>query len=428
MEKRLGFLEESYKYIVIIFLISVYGIAKESSSVMLMVTVFLLAMVLRTSRNNIFYWSFFLIPNIRFLDVTGVKFLVNFLMVLPIIKYFFCYDMLKKRSVAILMGLGLFLFEMIHVLYFETYNIFFPLVSWALSFSLCIMATTDKSVLINKGDIYDSLSMGIIFSSLLYLFAEPKALVLNFYDFKERFVAYADDPNYFSVYILTCLSIWIFTSRSKYRYISFFLIAFIGFLTSSKMEFILSSFVFIHISIRFFDKNSAKKIIKKLPLILATMMIVVFYKIEAILNYYDHIIARMGGTGASIDTITTGRFHLQLYYLNDFLDSFSAYILGSGFNYFRFLGEPSIRGAHNTYIDILAAWGIAGGIYFVCLLTLWVNISKNIYKTNILKTEKNAYFPLVIFSISLLSLSCFSANMFPFLILANFPFLRKSNE
>lgn len=422
-----NFIQESYKNIIILFVISAYGITKESSIVILMVATLLLFAIVKTDKNNIFYWSFFLIPNIRFLDITGVKFLVNFLMVMPIIKYFFCYDMLKKRSVAILMGLGLFLFETIHIIYFETYNIFFPLVSWALSFSLCIMATTDKNVLINKGDIYDSLSTGIIFSSLLYLLAEPKAVFLNFFDFKDRFIAYADDPNYFSLYILYCLSTWILIDKKKYRFGTFVLVAFIGFLTSSKMEFILSSLIFVYIAFNFFRKNNIKKIIKKLPLIVLALTIFVSYKLETILDYCEHIIARMGGVGASIDTITTGRFHLQIYYLNDFVESFPNYIFGSGFNYFRFLGEPSVRGAHNTYIDILAAWGIVGSIFFFMIIYLWLLKSKCVYTQN-RYLKSTSYFPIIIFCLVLCSLSCFSANMFPFMLMAVFPFLNKDRN
>lgn len=426
MNDKDSFIQESYKYILIAFLVSIYGIAKESASIMFLTAIFLLFVVLKTSKKNIFYWSFFFIPNIRLLDVTEVTFIVNFLMVTPIVKYIFCYDFLKKRSLGILMGLGLFLFECIHIIYFETFNIFFPTIAWALAFALCIMASTDKNILLNKGDIYDALSVGIIFSSLIYLLAEPKAVFLNFYDFKERFIAYADDPNYFSLYILYCLSTWLMIEKNKCRYITFMGIGFIGFLTSSKMEFLLSSLIFTYIAISFFWKNNIKKVLYKLPILLCIISGFIISKIDVIIKYYENIISRMGGTGASLDTLTTGRFHLQLYYLNDFIESFSSYILGSGFTYFKFLGEPSVRGAHNTFIDILAAWGIVGGVFFIIVLYCWIIKSK----TNYLATNQAkyiCYLPITIFVMSLCALSCFSANMFPFLILANFPFL-KSND
>lgn len=427
MENKLSFIQETYKSIFIIFLISMYGIARENSMVMLLVAILLLFIELRTNKNNVFYWSFFLIPNIRFLDTTSVKFLVNFLMVIPIVKYTICYDFFRKRFLGILFGLALFLFEVLHIVYFETYDTLFPTIAWGLSFSLCIMASTDKSIAINKGDIYDSLSVGIIFSSLLYLIAEPKSVFTNYYNFTERFIAYADDPNYFSLYILYCLSTWILIDKKKYRFGTFAIVAFIGFLTSSKMEFILSSLIFIYIAIDFFRKNNVKGIIKKLPLILFVLIIFVSYKIETILDYCAHILTRMGGVGASIDTITTGRFHLQMYYLNDFVESFSDYILGFGFTYFRFLGEPSVRGAHNTYIDILVAWGIIGSIFFFMIIYLWVLKSKRVYIQN-KHLKSSAYFPIIIFCLVLCSLSCFSANMFPFMLMAVFPFLNKNRN
>lgn len=427
MENKLSFIQETYKSIFIIFLISMYGIARENIMVMFLVAVLLLFIELRTNKNNIFYWSFFLIPNIRFLDTTSVKFLVNFLMVIPIVKYMICYDFFRKRFLGIIFGLALFLLEVLHIVYFETYDILFPTIAWGLSFSLCIMASTDKSITINKGDIYDSLSVGIIFSSLIYLIAEPKSVFTNFYNFTERFIAYADDPNYFSLYILYCLSTWILIDKKKYRFGTFAIVAFIGFLTSSKMEFILSSLIFIYIAIDFFRKNNVKNIIKKLPLILFALTVFVSYKMETILDYCEHILTRMGGVGASIDTITTGRFHLQMYYLNDFVESFSDYILGFGFTYFRFLGEPSVRGAHNTYIDILAAWGIIGSIFFFMIIYFWVHKSKYVYIQN-RHLKSSAYFPTTIFCLVLCSLSCFSANMFPFMLMAVFPFLNKDRN
>ena len=98
MENKLSFIQETYKSIFIIFLISMYGIARENSMVMLLVAILLLFIELRTNKNNVFYWSFFLIPNIRFLDTTSVKFLVNFLMVIPIVKYTICYDFFRHRD------------------------------------------------------------------------------------------------------------------------------------------------------------------------------------------------------------------------------------------------------------------------------------------------------------------------------------------
>ena len=110
-------------------------------------------------------------------------------------------------------------------------------------------------------------------------------------------------------------------------------------------------------------------------------------------------------------TLTSGRSTIMKEYIDILSTDFSTLFFGKGFSYHtRFFGAIT-HGAHNTYLDFILAWGIAGTVFLYGILKLWFNA----YKRKVKAVEGYTIiskFPMVMLLLNFADLSCFSAGMF----------------
>lgn len=361
-------------------------------------------------------WSVFLISNLKMFNGINVSFLVNILIVLPLIVLFirnFC-----SKSIGLSIGFAFFLFfvEMTHILWNDTINQMPSLLSWTFGFCILFEALMDANITLNKEDIFDALSLGILFSAIIALLLNVSYAkdIVNRVINGERFAGLSGEPNYFSLYIVVCISCFFnLESFNLKRCFATVLIMLIGFLTASKMEFIL--ILFLGVNMLFLGFFSIKKKQRKYIMILIGLILVCCIVFRAqIPAFISNFIRRLGGQNAELDRLTTGRANLWIYYLNVFFSDPVVLLFGKGFGYNKFLEEPTLKVAHNTYIDFLVSWGIIGTILFCCILCYVINRFK---KNNEIKVSYVSILPLFVFFATCFSLSCLSADMFSFIIL-----------
>lgn len=366
--------------------------------------------------SNSICWSVFLISNLKMFNGLNASFLVNILMVLPLAVLFIRKFHSKNIGLAISLASVLFFVEMLHILWNNTLNQFPSLFSWTLGFCILFEVLIEDDITLNKEELFDALSLGILFSAIIPLSLNVSYAkdIVNDVINGERFAGLSGEPNYFSLYIVVCISCFFnLGSFSLRRCLSTVLIVLIGFLTASKMEFIL--ILFLGINMLFLGIFSIKKEQRKYIKILIGLTLVCCIVFRAqIPVFISNFVRRLGGQNAGLNRLTTGRANLWIYYLKVFFSDPEVLLFGKGFGYNRFLDEPTLKVAHNTYIDFLVSWGIIGTILFVCILCYAV---KRFKKNNAIKVSYASTLPLLVFFATCFSLSCLSADMFSFIIL-----------
>jgi hypothetical protein len=122
------------------------------------------------------------------------------------------------------------------------------------------------------------------------------------------------------------------------------------------------------------------------------------------IEIFDVFIYRFSQSSNDINSLTTGRNVLWLEYISAIFNDAKVFLIGVGIN-----GKGLSKAAHNTYLEITYLFGILGMITFI--LYIWSSIK-------IVSTKVSAMniTPLVIFLLTLSSLSAFTYNNFWVLI------------
>ncbi len=373
-----------------------------------------------TDVENAFYWSLFLVPNIRMFDGLGISFIVNALMALPLVVYFLKGGKKSFNELIFISIVVMFAIEFLHICAYGSYSKIINLVGWILNFYLCMTISIDKDVKINSNNIFSALSTGAILSAVMYILSgfDSIAHVLGGIMEGVRFEAFADDPNAFSIYV--CLAFACIINVKKhyiYRFITLIILVFLGFLTGSKMCVLLISFILVsYVFILFFDKDKANK--KFALFMLISLALIGIICKDYVDLFIGNFLRRLGGANADMNTITTGRSGLFVDYINIFVDDLSCFFLGKGFQYPSHLSQAASKYSHNTYLDVFLSWGIIGGIVFITVLGFWIYLFKRNRKIKKLTFSK--VLPLIVLLAGFMSLSYFSANVFPLVLAVAF--------
>jgi len=420
MDNRI-FLQREWISLAIVFCLVVFGNRTSSAGVLALAAVFISFCILKSDISNAFCWALFLVPNIRMLDGIGITFTVNAMMALPLIVYFFRMGFRKLSAVALLGSVSLCIMELFHDAALANLENVVTIIGWSLNMFLAIIVTVDSRVNISKNDIFSALASGIIMSAVMYLSSGRTSILLfleNLYR-GARFSAFADDPNYYSLYIcLTIACILNVTGKSIYKFCITLLLVGIGLLTASKMCILLMVFEFVLIFLQIFnnhkDNRDNKKFIVALSIGLLSGLIILRDYVIVFANNFIRRLGDLAGNSFDLDRITSGRMTIVMEYLEILFNDFVCFFAGYGFNYHLFLDQSSRKGAHNTYLDLILAWGIVGVIIFIIILYYWIKIFKK--SRNIQKIEFIKRIPMIVLLINFLDLSCLSASMFPFVI------------
>ena len=415
------FLQKEWISITIIYFLVTIG-NRWASGYMLMVAALCIAfIIMRSSVPNAFYWAIFLIPNIRMLDGTGISFLVNVLMALPIIVYFIRLGVGKLSKIAIFGTLLLFMIEFLHDILLCNLGNLITIIAWSLNIFLCMQFTIDSRVNLSKSDVFSAFSSGIIMSAVMYFSAglETISNIIETMSSGTRFAAFADDPNYYSLYICLAIAcIFNVSGKGVYKFIKMLLLVSIGLLTASKMCLLLMTLEFIMIFAQIFSNNSEikknKKFISVSMIGLLSMLITARDYVNVFVQNFIRRMGQSSNQAIDLETLTTGRSRIFMEYINILINDWKCLVFGYGFSYHLFSGISTGHVAHNTYLDLFLAWGLLGTILFLIVLVGWMSSyrrTRNIHKTSFINR-----LPLWILLINFFDLSCLSASMFPFVI------------
>ena len=214
-----------------------------------------------------------------------------------------------------------------------------------------------------------SLSLGLAISSVVALFRENLPLIDKFLsnatlklgegEFADRFAALEGNPNYFTLgvnFAIACLVA--ITLKEKPRVFHFILIGALTWfgLMSISQSFLLGYAALIvlwFISAAY--QGGASGAIKFLVFGAILAGLVYLFASDSI----DVFVRRFSNEeGATLNTISTGRFGIWQTYIEEIFHSPRILLFGSGLNRLGSVG----RATHNTYFEVLYSLGLCGSI------------------------------------------------------------------
>ena len=407
--------------VIIIIALTCTALGRLTSSVFSYIGVFFFAVFMV---NNDEYENYkvclLLIPMIRIFDVTGISSLVNMLLVFPI---FLC--IIKNRRInpkALLYTIALMIIELLHALLLDNFGNIIANLSAIAPLYFCETLLENEKGEIEPVSMARWFAVGITFSAFIYLLGHRSyfnniiGAVIN----GMRFEAYADDPNYYSLYIvLSIAGLLDGKQHIKSDYLFLPLLVVFGLLTASKMCTIMMLVTFLVYNTKYliFSSSYKRTYIRRIFAI-AIVSVIIFD--DTIKRLFRNIQNRFVGqnTALSMENITTGRSILAVEYLKALITDPVAIFLGYGFQY-RWYFDITLKNrgytsiAHNTYLDVVLSWGVIGVI-----AVMWI-ISDIIKTINRQKGSKNTFiswYPFIALLTMFMALSCLNAGMFWFMM------------
>lgn len=413
-----GIKTKNWSFIIIIGMLAIganYGLGQVASIAAL--AVIIIKTFLSSDEDN-FYFSLFLISNIRIFDNLGATYYVNFLLTFPFFIFMFRKG-LTINAKYFSAGLILFLIEFAHMVVLDNWNNLYSFLAWILAFYYCTTFTINNKVLIDKSKVFWYFSVGIVFSSILYLINnwDYTSNIVNYILEGARFKAYAGEPNYFALYI--CIAIALIFELPQKGFKSYLMLSFllmVALLTSSKMAITLILIVFISVALyTLLGKNTSINIKNKKFVITSILFVgvIMSFARDFISQLIDKIFSRAGigyDQATNISHITTGRSDILLQYVEVLSTNSIALFFGYGLNYNKHLVGMA---CHNTFLDVLLAWGIIGLVVFGFVILMWFSDYRKVHQP---KANFLSVLPSLILCAGFFSLSCFNANMFFFII------------
>lgn len=404
------------KYIILLFVLWLLGNSVNRIFLIISILLILFRMVKKDDVNN-FYFSFFLVPNIRILDGIGVTFIINIVMVIPLIIYLIRKKM-KVNKIAILSTILLFSIEILHTVFVGNWDNFLPMISTFCAMLYCLNTTMDRHYSIDLKMMQNALVCGIYFSTIIYLLCDIDYLVNLASRITDgyRFVGYAGEPNYFALYITVALSLCLINGVSKESNIRIILLVAIGIMTASKMFILVSATVlviYIIFGIIRLDSKTRRKIF---ALIFFGIIISILFK-KLLLQFWENLVFRAGGENITLNSLTSQRSDILDVYIKELYNDFKLLIFGYGLKYNEVVIAANGYGSHNTFLDVLLSWGIVGVLCLSGIIYCWVRslISQRNNRITIFN-----YLPLIVLLMDFMSLSCLNSTMFWFMMTITF--------
>lgn len=216
-----------------------------------------------------------------------------------------------------------------------------------------------------------SFSLGICLSSVLALFRTSIPIVrtlvaysmlkLGENDYTTRFSGLCGNPNYYTLDIIVALSAIVVLMHGKkpQKIHTFFMIALSTFgLMSVSKSFLVTWVILLVCWFVLSIRQGAGKFVKFVFILAIGAIVVYFFAFDYINSYIFRLEEDLWGT---IESITTGRLHIWVAYIEALSDDFKIFFWGNGLNtMLEFLG----KGTHNTYLEAVFSMGILGAILF----------------------------------------------------------------
>ena len=356
-----------------------------------------------------------LVPNIRIFDALGFTYAVNVMMIMPLIAKIIMDR--KVNATALAHTLILMTLELAHILYQQAYQNLLPNMAALVLLYYVESILLDRNTKINFPEITRKFAFGSIFSAVLFFVMNFRVIDMRIYLQGYRYTAYASDPNYFSLYIcLAVAMIFILKQHQTRDYVYIGVLLFIELFTLSKMALMTLLIIVLYIAGKtVLNGFSYRTRFLKRFLVILIGAGIVFSK--QIIDLAGNTIIRfreLNGTAIDLDSITTLRASLMMFYLNALITDPFLLLVGYGLQYNEILGENL---SHNTLLDVVLSWGIPG---FFLFFAIFFTITRRLLSNCPEKIGADHFFPLFILLITFFALSCLSASMFWWVILAAF--------
>lgn len=419
------FLSREWPWVAIICALVTYGNLYQSKMVLLAAAAVIAISMLRSNTANAFYWALFLVPNIRMLDLVGVKYLVNIIMAVPLVTYFIRCGTRRLSLVALLGGFLLFAMELAHDVMLNNMMNIINIGGWVLNFMLCIMVTVDPRVKLSKDDVFSALSTGVIMSAVMYLnsYNITVRYIVDMLERNIRLEAFASDPNAYSMYTVLAIACVInVRGRRIYRFVALALLVGLGLLTASKMGLITIVIELALIFLQIFIQNKENKEVRKFACGALAGVTALAIVLRDYVELFIRNFSRRTGTddmeSVDLDRFTSGRWGIVLDYFEILSSDPICLLFGYGFNYRQHFNGIRINYSHNTYLDLVLTWGVLGTVIFLFILYLWIR--DYVWARGIQRIRFVQHIPLITLLITFMALSCLSASMFPFVLAVAF--------
>ena len=363
-------------------------------------------------------FTFLLISNIRLFDGLRVSFLVNLLMVMPLVANFL--ETRRINFTAMIHFLILALWETAHTLAMGKVSFFAANMSAILGVYFTECALTNRNIKLDFADLARKLSFGTIFSSVTMMARFARVGGMQNYFNTYRLTGYGGDANYYSLYL--CLGVAMLLiipgNHKKRDYVYLFTMIGLILMTFSKMSLVILLLLLVY----FIGKSIHSILSRKNRFVRRVLMIGVGLTALFSAPLADLIgktvrrIQEKNGDTIDIDTITSYRITIQGFYFDKIINNPDLLLFGYGLQYNQApLFETYGHVAHNTLFDIVLAWGLAGVGFFV---VIFFSICRRMRKIRTERLTFDHFVPLITLVASFTVLSCLDATMFWWVICA----------
>ena len=356
-----------------------------------------------------------LVPNIRMFDTLGFTYAVNIMMIMPLIAKIIMDR--KLNTTALAHTLLLMTMELAHILYQQTFEYLLPNMAALVLLYYIETILLDRKTKINFPEITRKFAFGSIFSAVVFFIINFRYMDMRIYLQGYRYTGYSSEPNYYSLYIcLTIAMIFIIRQHKVRDYVYIGLLMFIEIFTLSKMALLTLLIILFFIAMKtVLNGFSYRTRFLKRFLVILIAAGIIFSK--QIIDLVGNTIVRfreLNGTAIDLDSITTLRSSLMTFYFNMMLSDPVLILFGYGMQYNEYFGRNL---SHNTFFDILLSWGIPGVfLFFSIFFTIFRRLLSNCPE----RITVDHFFPMFILFLTFFALSCLSASMFWWVILAAF--------
>lgn len=341
---------------------------------------------------------FYLHPNSALYDDIGFRYIFNFGIFICLLKLLIVYKWKFNKKLLVIF-LTIIMYDIVLMgINGQIDASILSMISWASSYLVLILYIEHQNK-INKNKVYKYFAVGYALAFLCAIIYPITKYGINNIPTAYRFIGLLRDPNYYCVDALILIfSTDIYIEKKWLQFLLKCMFGIMGVLSISK-TFIILLIVGCVIKICL-DICRSKLKIKN--------MICTFFIVCGIIgvvfttNNFDYIVEKYLYR-TSTTSAFTGRDYIQEYYLNILINNPSRLIFGSSSKYNHLLGIGHEIGseffedmvAHNTYLDIILAWGILGFLWYMFFIYNLQNSLKRQYNLNT-NENKNSYYTLLI--------------------------------
>lgn len=360
----------------------------------------------------------FLHPNSALYDDIGFSYLFNITIFIASIKLLII-NKLKINKLAVSIFSVILCIEIITILKANVIGTeLLSMVSWIASYLVLILYSS-KMEKIEFTLAYKYFFFGFVIAFICGIAYPLSRWGITNIPVAYRFTGLLRDPNYYSIdALLLIFSAGTYAKlTNKNQFVYMILAICMGICSVSKTFIVLLLLGFALKIILNVKKINIKKMFISILIIFISALIL--YKTGYVDIIIEKIVYRTETT-----SFFTGRDYLLSFYLQTIVDSPVNFLLGNSLLKYPNVLNPGQGNeyftnflAHNTYLDLILAWGIIGVILFTLFLICIAKNAKYSYKDFYSYNNKDFIVILIIFLFSLLVLSYLAADVFAIIIL-----------